>query len=136
MDKLVARMKASDMAGVGETCLRFQPFLLTSLGNSLRQIMSALSGGMSGGSGYGFLGQNVGLYGPNVQLAGKQGRGRDRPAPGSNEERVERSATDAADEDLPRSGETPRVKLQRDVKFPLRYRKLVGEYFRVIAETE
>jgi len=29
-----------------------------------------------------------------------------------------------------------RVRLQPDAKFPLRYRELVGEYFRVIAESE
>jgi hypothetical protein len=28
------------------------------------------------------------------------------------------------------------VRLQTDAKFPLRYRDIVGEYFRVIAESE
>ena len=32
--------------------------------------------------------------------------------------------------------ETPgRVRLQPDAKFPLQYRELVGEYFRVMAES-
>jgi hypothetical protein len=39
------------------------------------------------------------------------------------------------DSELPPGEPSGRVRLQPDAKFPLRYRELVGEYFRVMAET-
>jgi hypothetical protein len=43
---------------------------------------------------------------------------------------------DARDAGLPPPEAPGRVRLQPEARFPLRYRELVGEYFRVIAESE
>ena len=135
MDKLVTRL--SGMPGQGELALKFLPALNRSLGSTLQQILSALGaqGGASGSSGYGLFGDDVALYGPNVELAGQQasGRGPDQARTGAGQ--VEREASDGADPGLPTRKAPQRVKLQRDARFPLRYRNLVGEYFRAIAET-
>lgn len=135
MDKLVARL--SGMPGRGEQALKFLPALSTSLGSTLQQILSALGaqGGASGSSGYGLFGDDVALYGPNVELAGRQGSGRGTDQARTGAGQVEREASDGADSGLPTRKTPQRVKLQRDARFPLRYRNLVGEYFRAIAET-
>jgi len=136
MMALVKQCNEMDLTAMGEEalCLCFQPVLQQSMGDSLSQILSAMQGA-SGGVGYGLYGEGVSLYGPDVQLAGQQqGRGRGRPAPASAPGRAS-AAPDAADPDLPDTGEAPRVRLQRTAKFPLRYRRLVGEYFRAIAES-
>lgn len=138
MDKLVGRCNGmGDQANQSLTA-RFQPKLTKpGLGNTLGQILSALGAGngQNGRDGYSLFNESVALYGPNMELAGEQGGG--NPQSGRTEAgRTAQLAGDAADSSLPPAEGPGRVRLQTDAKFPLRYRDIVGEYFRVIAESE
>jgi hypothetical protein len=110
------------------------------LGNTLEQILAAM-GANSGGNGEGREGgfalfnDEIALYGPNVELAGEQTGGRGETGQASPR-RAERVTGDPRDAALTQVATPGRVRLQPDAKFPLRYRELVGEYFRVIAEAE
>ncbi len=139
MDKLISKCNGLPKQGKQCTTARFRP-KLSKAGSSLGQILSAMSGngGGEGGEGYGLYGEDVGLYGPDMELAGEQSGGRrDREgSEGSGRSRtIAFMAGDSADPALPPPGTPGRVRLQPDAKFPLKYRDLVGEYFRSIAET-
>jgi hypothetical protein len=75
------------------------------------------------------------LYGPNADLAGAQGGEGDLPPRAARDQTGRAAAAGAADPHLAPPDTSARVRLQRDAKFPLRYRHLVGEYFRAIAES-
>ena len=136
MDKLIARCE-QQMPGQARQCLRFQPKLQTGLGNTLEQILAAMGvgNGDGGRDGYGLFNDDVALYGPNAEVAGEQAGGRNDRG-GTTSARGERLGPDTGDG----PGKTPemagRVRLRPDAKFPLRYREVVGEYFRAIAESE
>jgi hypothetical protein len=126
-----------EMAETAEQCLKFQPAIARALGNSLGQMLAAVSGmgaGGSGGAGYGLFGLDLALYGPDVQLSG---RGTARRGSAYGEPRAVGTGRTGAEtpEEAARRPGPARLRLQRNVKFPLRYRDLVGEYFRVIAES-
>jgi hypothetical protein len=76
------------------------------------------------------------MYGSNAQLpAGEHASGRgDNMA--INNPRTQQMAGDAQDSGLKQTETPGRVRLQPDAKFPLRYRELVGEYFRSVAESQ
>jgi len=137
MDRLIGR--CSGLPQQGEQCLaRFWPKLTKSgVGSSVQQILAAMgtNNGQGAGDGYALFNEDVGLYGPNVELAGEPagGRGDIGSSAGRN---VESVAGGAGDSGLPQSEISGRVRLQPEAKFPLRYRDLVGEYFRVVAESE
>ena len=138
MDKLIA--KCSGLPDQGKQCLtaRFQPRLTEpGLGNTVEQILAALGAGagQGGRDGYALFNEDVALYGPNVELAGEQAGGR-RDTGAIEGTRVAQVGGDARDAGLPQPEAPGHVRLQPDAKFPLRYRDLVGEYFRVIAESE
>lgn len=133
--------KCDGMTGEAQQCLtaRFQPKLLKpGLGNTLSQILAALGvgQGQEGRDGYSLFNEAVGLYGPNVELAGEQAGGRGKTAGAGQTGRAEQLAGDATDAAGPPPPGPGHVRLQTDAKFPLRYRDIVGEYFRVIAESE
>jgi hypothetical protein len=137
MEQLVKKVEAMNLVGVGSECLAFQPTIASSLGNTLAQALAAMrGGGGSGGAGYGLYGDDVGLYGPEVQLTGSQGGRTDRPTREAKAEGAEATGADATDPRVPQAKGPLRIKLQRDAKFPLRYRDLVGEYFRAVAESQ
>ena len=138
MDKLIAR--CNGFPGLAQQCLtaRFQPKLAKSgLGKTLQQILAALGvgAGEGGRDGYSLFNEDVALYGPDVELAGEPAGGREDTGAGG-ERRVEQMAGAARDAGLPQPEAPGRVRLQPDAKFPLRYRDLVGEYFRVMAESQ
>ncbi len=138
MDKLIA--KCNGLPNQAAQCLtaRFQPKLSKpGVGNSVQQILAAMGAGngQGGRDGYALFNEDVALYGPNVELAGEQAgrRGDTGRSASQNVARVGGEASDMA----PAPPNAPgRVRLQPDARFPLRYRDLVGEYFRVIAESE
>ncbi|HZI33076.1 MAG TPA: hypothetical protein VFF11_12105, partial [Candidatus Binatia bacterium] len=137
MNKLIAR--CSGMPDQANQCLttHFQPKLTKpGLGNTLHQILAALNvgNGQGGRDGYGLFNEDVALYGPNMELAGEQagGRGDTGGKAGQKLETVTGEMPDAA---LPQNQIPGHVRLQPDAKFPLQYRELVGEYFRVMAES-
>ncbi len=138
MDRLIS--KCGGLEGQGKMCLRFKPSVQRALGNTLEQILAAM-GANSGGNGqgnqggYALFNDDIALYGPNVELAGQQAGGRGETGPTATR-RAERVTGEARDPGLKQTDVTGRVRLQPDAKFPLRYRDLVGEYFRVIAESE
>lgn len=139
MDKLIAKCCAG-LPQQGRQCLRFKPSV--TLGNTLDQILAALGAaganngnGQNGRDGYGLFNDDLALYGPNAELAGEQAGGRRESAPAAAG-RAQRVPGDGRDPALRRAEAPGRVRLQPDAKFPLRYRDLVGEYFRVIAESE
>jgi hypothetical protein len=137
MDKLVGR--CNGFPGQAQQCLtaRFQPKLCKpGVGNSLQQILAALGAGtgQGGRDGYGLFNEDVALYGPNVELAGEQAGGRGDAGPNEGW-RVQPLAGEAPEAGLSPAEMPGRVRLQPDAKFPLRYRELVGEYFRVMAES-
>jgi hypothetical protein len=78
--------------------------------------------------------EDVALYGPNVELAGEQAgdRGDTGGQGGRSADILNGNEPDT--EPLPNEAQG-HVRLQPDAKFPLRYRDLVGEYFRVMAES-
>jgi len=137
MDKLIA--KCAGLQEKGKSCLRFKPNVQQALGNTLEQILAAMGAntgnGQGGRDGYALFNDDIALYGPNVELAGEQagGRGETGQAAARRVERVTGDTRDAALKEVAIPG---RVRLQPDAKFPLRYRDLVGEYFRVIAESQ
>jgi hypothetical protein len=142
MDRLIAKC----CAGLGQQaheCLHFEPTVMQGLGNTLDQILAAMGAnrgsgqgaGQGGSNGYSLFNDEIALYGANVQLAGDQGGGRRENAPAGSR-RAERVPGDAREPGLGQAAPPARVRLQPDAKFPLRYRELVGEYFRVIAETQ
>jgi hypothetical protein len=137
MDKLIARCNSTPKDG--EQCLtaHFQPKLTKpGLGNTLQQILQSLNvgNGQGGRDGYGLFNEDAALYGPNMELAGEQagGRGDTGSNRGSGPATVEGGVPDSEVAPNQVSGH---VRLQPDAKFPLRYRDLVGEYFRVMAES-
>jgi hypothetical protein len=95
------------------------------------------AGGNGNGTqgGYALFNDELALYGPNVELIGQQAAGRGETAQASTR-RAERVADEAQDPASKPAMDPGRVRLQPDAKFPLRYRELVGEYFKVIAESE
>jgi hypothetical protein len=136
MDALISKC-SSQKPGLAKQCLHFQPSLHQALGNTLDQILAAMGvnsgSGQGGRDGYSLFNENVALYGPNMDLAGTQAGGPD--ARGGNGARgAARLTGDARDAGLPAPNTAARLRLQPNVKFPLRYRELVGEYFRAIAE--
>ncbi|MGA2173579.1 MAG: hypothetical protein ABSH38_01215 [Verrucomicrobiota bacterium] len=137
MRELIGECNASG-SGRQSLTARFQPKLCKpGLGNSLEQILSALGAGNgeNGRDGYGLFNESLALYGPNAQLAGEQAGGQGET--GSSNSRTSTAMDgDASDAGLPPPEAPGRVRLQPEAKFPLRYRDLVGEYFRVIAESE
>ncbi len=137
MDSLIARNQS--IPGEGQQCLKFQPALSQSLGNSLDQIMAAMSQGNASGSsknGYGLFGEGVSFYGPDVSLPGATGAGPQLAGATGHTASASSTVSRADDPDLPRDNRPARVKLQEDTPFPLQYRELVGEYFRAVAEDD
>ncbi len=140
MDRLVAKCCAG-FGEAGEEALRFQPSVMRALGNTLKEILEAMGAvpgtrsGRGGKDGYSLFNDDLALYGSDMALAGEQagGRGEVTPAASRRSERVPGQAADQAIKPVAGPG---RVRLQPEAKFPLRYRELVGEYFRVIAETQ
>jgi hypothetical protein len=136
MEALISKC-ASQQPGLAKQCLRFKPSVQQALGNTLEQILAAMgvnSGTGDGGrDGYSLFNEAMALYGPNMELAGAQAGGR-ADSSQSGARGVEHVAGDARDAGLPQTDTGARLRLQPDAKFPLRYRELVGEYFRAIAE--
>lgn len=136
MAKLISKCNSvGDKAG---QCLHFQPKVQQAMGNTLKQILAAMGSGprgQGGQNGYSLFNRDVGLYGPAAELAGEQGGKRGGAGSGAGHG-GEPLATDAADPGLKAPAGPGRVRMQLDAKFPLRYRDLVGDYFRAIAESE
>jgi len=136
MDALVG--KCNGMSGQQCLTARFRPKLSKpGMGNTVQQILAAMNqgNGQGGSDGYGMFNEDVALYGPNVELAGEQAGGRRENEGGSGQGRqIARVTGDVRDPALGTPAGPGRVRLQPDAKFPLRYRELVGEYFRAIAE--
>jgi hypothetical protein len=138
MRKLIGECNGAASQGKQSLTARFQPKLCKpGLGNSLEQILSALGvgNGENGRDGYGLFNESLALYGPDAQLAGEQAGGLGDTG-SSNSRTSTAMGGDASDAGLSPPEAPGRVRLQPEAKFPLRYRELVGEYFRVIAESE
>ena len=137
MDALIS--KCQSMSQDGQACLRFRPSMNQGLGNTLQQILAAMGAGPGrnggGRDGYSMFANDFSLYGSNAMLAGEQAGGRGDRGRG-NAPLSERVTGDARDPGLKPPAATGSVRLQPDAKFPLRYRDLVGEYFRAIAESQ
>jgi hypothetical protein len=137
MAKLVGKCDGVSDQAQQCTTAHFKPKLAQpGLGDTLQQILAALNSGngQGGRDGYGLFNEDVALYGPNVELAGEQAGG-EGGSRGDGRQPLAISADGPPNADLP-ANETPgHVRLQPDAKFPLRYRELVGEYFRVMAES-
>jgi len=143
MEKLVAKAPSGQGSTPGFRSV-FQPALADAMSSSVGQILSAMgmgsgSGG-GGGGGYGMFAGDVALYGPAAALGGSgelggsggSGRGEGLGGRGTG---LRRDATDAADPALSRPDTRAGARLETEARFPLRYRQLVGEYFRVVAES-
>ena len=138
MDRLIS--KCQGMPGNAKSCLRFAPKVQQAMGSTLEQILAAMGAssmgnGEGGQDGYGLFNDDVALYGPNIDLAGEQGGGRPRSGQAAAQ-RAERVPGQGHDPALKPNAAPGRVRLQPDAKFPLRYRELVGDYFKVIGESE
>jgi len=143
MEKLVAKAPSGQGSTPGFRSV-FQPSLADAMSSSVGQILSAMgmgSGSGGGGSGgYGMFAGDVALYGPAAMLGGSgelggsggAGRGEGLGGRGAG---LRRDATDAADPALSGPNTRAGARLETEPRFPLRYRQLVGEYFRVVAES-
>jgi hypothetical protein len=138
MDRLIARCSGTGPDAGQALVLRFAPVLKKpGLGNTFAQILAALGvgQGQGGRDGYGLFNEDVALFGPNVQPAGdSSGNPAEPGAAGSR--RDQQVAGDARDPGLAPPEAAGRVRLLPDARFPLRYRGLVGEYFRAVAESQ
>jgi hypothetical protein len=137
MDRLIS--KCSGLPGKGEKALRFKPSMQKGLGGTLQQILAAMNSGTGSGKGgrdgYSLFNDEMALYGPEVPLTGEQAGGRSEKAV-AGAARSESMPGQTNEPGLKPASTAGRVRLQPDAKFPLRYRELVGEYFRVIAESD
>jgi hypothetical protein len=138
MDKLIGRCNATPKDA--EQCLtaHFKPKLVKpGMGNTLQQILASLGegNGQGGRDGYSLFNEDAALYGPNVELAGEQAAGTGDTTSASAGKPMATVAGDVPATELPLNELPGRVRLQPDARFPLRYRELVGEYFRVMAES-
>lgn len=138
MDELIARCPGSQSQELASQCLRFQPSVSQAMGNTLQQILQAMGVGTgpAGRHGYSLHNRNVALYGSAGLQPGNRGGLGDAPAASPSGPRHAR-ILGAPDESGLSAVEDPGpIRLNPDAPFPLRYRDLVGEYFRVIAESE
>ncbi|MFW6108278.1 MAG: hypothetical protein ACOC8D_00545 [bacterium] len=137
MDELVQEVRP--MQGQGRAALRFQPSLQA--GQSLKQMLARMLGagefGRGSQGGYAMAPQEYGLYGPDFEMPHGGGRGPDtaRSGPGRDVEHIT-DASDPADPDLDLPEARGHVSLVPNVRYPLRYRRLVGDYFRAIADAQ
>lgn len=135
MDQLIARCQSQP--GQAQQCLqaRFRP-RQSQMSQTLSQVLSAMGVGSTGegNDGFSMFNNDVGLYGPNQELAGEQGspRGQGLGSPGKGGAPV---GSGAAEPGLAAPAAASRVRLQPNARFPLRYRDLVGDYFRSISES-
>ena len=137
MDKLISRCNGFPQQGQQCLTAHFAPKLSKpGLGSTLQQILASLNtgNGQGGRDGFGLFNEDVALYGPNVELAGEQAGGSGE-AGGAGGRQTATFAGTAQDGGLSPVDARGPVRLQTDAKFPLRYRDLVGEYFRVMAES-
>ncbi|HWQ93075.1 MAG TPA: hypothetical protein VN673_15480 [Clostridia bacterium] len=137
MDALIAR--CNQMGDQGVMCLKFQPAIQNAMGSTLQQILGALgaaSGSGEGGQdGYGLYNDDVALYGPHAELAGQQSA-RQRDTLAGTQPHAESIHGSGQDRTLREAPSPARVRLRTDARFPMRYRDIVGEYFKSIAESE
>lgn len=125
------------IGGEGESCLSFNPSLARAMGNSLQQILSAMSGGGGQGDGYSLYNEDLALYGPQAQMAGNPGGENSDDSGGSKSSlRATSSADHPESDDLPRAllPGSKAVHPQREAKCPVIYRGLAGDYFRAVVE--
>jgi hypothetical protein len=137
MRKLIGECNGMRQQGKQSLAARFEPKLCKpGLGDSLDQILAALGAGNgeNGRDGYGLFNESLALYGPNAPVTGEQAGGQGETG-ASHSRTGAPMAGDARDPGLPPPEAPGRVRLQPEARFPLRYRDLVGEYFRVIAES-
>jgi hypothetical protein len=137
MDKLISKCNGLQQPGKQALCMKFQP---KRIGSTLEQILTAMGVGQQPGNGqgdrdgYSMFNNDVALYGPDAERAGDQAGGRGDTGSASRQQ-AQRIAGDSNDPGLKTPDAPGRVKLQPNAKFPLRYRDLVGDYFRAIAES-
>ncbi|MCP4105902.1 MAG: hypothetical protein GY749_10260 [Desulfobacteraceae bacterium] len=135
MQQLIS--KCNSLGREGEQALNFQPSVNNKLGNTMQQILGTISGyyGQEQNSGYSMISENSALYGPDVEFNrnGNSGQGK-----GGVDKKTSDSYSvvdsDADDPELETPDSPGRVKLIKDMKFPIRYRKLIGDYFRKVSE--
>ncbi len=135
MQQLIS--KCDSLGREGQQAFQFQPSVSSKLGNTMQQILSVMSGyyGQGASNGYSMISENAALYGPDAAFArsGNSGPGKDTSAnKSSNSYSV--MDTSADDPELETPDSPGRVKLMKDMKFPIRYRKLIGDYFRKVSE--
>lgn len=135
MDELISKCQ-SQLAQDAKQCFRFKPKIQKEFGRTLDQIMAALGSGNGGqsGDGYSLFSNDVALYGPDTQMERGDGEGMDSGGSSSREGPHVAAAGEAPDK--PTAAPGGKVRLQPNAKFPMRYRELVGDYFRAIAESE
>lgn len=136
MDKLVSKCPGQQ-EGNQALCMKFQP---SKIGRSLEQILSAMGAssgqgnGPSNRNGYSMFNSDVALFGPGMERNGGMAAGQGNR--GAQTAGTARSGQDPAGTPAPAPQDKGRVRMQTEAKFPLRYRDVVGDYFRSIAESE
>ena len=135
MEQMLAQCSGLSQAALA--ALASSTGLAGMLGDTLKQLMQG-QGSMyaQGKNGYSMLAQQTALYGP-----GKPPPAENADAlqgnPGSDIPGEKRPVLDkdAKDPELDGAPGSLKIKLDTDVNYPMRYRKLVGDYFKKIAET-
>jgi hypothetical protein len=136
MDELISKCE-SKLQASAKQCFRFKPKIQREFGRTLDQIMAALGASGDGGQGsdgYSLFSNDLALYGPDSQMDRGDGEGMDSGGSGSREGSLVAAREETPDK--PTAAPAGKVRLQPNAKFPMRYRELVGDYFRAIAESE
>ncbi len=137
LDQFIAR--AQQEAKEGRACLKFQPTLAESIGDTVDQMLAAagLSSGMGQGSSGGYSAmrsslENVGLYGALPLASQESGKG------GKAENGVASSANGAANSNpiAAHNGAESRLRASGggDAPVPAQYKRRVGEYFQRVSD--
>ncbi len=126
--------RCDNFNGTARQCFQFMPSISKSMGNTLDQIMDAMTGGSGGGPhGYSLFAEQANLYGPQgAMLAGQASGDSPRgPVGGMGKYNLIHSATD---ERSAVKALSPNVLKQDEIWVPAQYRRMADAYFRSIAE--
>jgi hypothetical protein len=127
MESLIAKCEGIDSAG------RKGLKAMSLWGRTAEQILGTLAEGMlgHGSKGYSLFSETVSLYGPGMLPPLEGGLGH---LPDAGRLDLEQLLPDHRKEPKDRVSGRGKIKIRTDIPFPLRYRELVGDYFRSVAE--
>ena len=121
----------------GHQALCFQSLLQKNLGNTLDQILAAMGSGLGAGDGrhgYSMIAEQVALYGPGAELI-QNNIGRNSLKTDKNRDK-QTTVMSMPNKKHQKTNELfQSIEMMESVKFPDKYRDLIGDYFRKVSES-